>query len=162
MQNMLEVYTVSFFGHRRVEHFCLAENMVDDLIYKLIHEHEFVEFMVGRDGDFDQIATSAVKKAQHSYAEHRCDITWVMPYEKAEFTKNAEDFEKYYDYIIVCPESDKVHPKQAIQVRNRWIVDKSDLTVFWVENNSGGAYMTMKYAEREKAGMVNLVDKVGK
>ena len=118
--------------------------------------------MVGRDGDFDQIATSAVKKAQHSYAEHRCDITWVMPYEKAEYTKNAEDFEKYYDYIIVCPESDKAHPKQAIQVRNRWIVDKSDLTVFWVENNSGGAYMTMKYAEREKAGMVNLVDKAGK
>ena len=100
--------------------------------------HLSLRLNVGRDGDFDQIVTSAVKKAQHSYAEHRCDITWVMPYEKAEFTKNAEDFEKYYDYVEVCRESEKVHYKQAIQVRNRWIVDKSDLVVFWVEYNSGG------------------------
>ena len=84
-----------------------------------------------------------------------------MPYEKAEFTKNAEDFEKYYDYVIVCPESAKAHPKQAIQVRNRWIVDKSDLVVFWVENNSGGAYMTMKYAEKEKVETINLAGKIG-
>ena len=73
----------------------------------------------------------------------------------------AEDFEKYYDYIEVCRESEKVHYKQAIQVRNRCMVDRSDLTVFWVECEKGGAYMTMKYAEREQANMVNLVDKVG-
>ena len=54
----------------------------------------FLRLNVGRDGDFDQIATSAVKRAQHSYAEHRCDITWVMPYPKAEYTQNAEDFDK--------------------------------------------------------------------
>ena len=52
-------------------------------------------------------------------------------------------------------------PKVPKYTRNRWIVDKSDLVVFWVENNSGGVYMTMKYAEREQANMVNLVDKVG-
>ena len=154
----MEIYKVSFFGHRRMERFRLAEEMVDDLIYKLIHEHEYVEFMVGRDGDFDQLATSAVKRAQHSYAEHRCDITWVMPYEKAEYTKNAEDFKKYYDYVMICPESEKVHYKQAIQVRNRWIVDKSDLTVFWVENNSGGAYVTMRYAEQCGKEKINIAD----
>ncbi len=33
MQNMLEVYTVSFFGHRRVEHFCLAENISDLTVF---------------------------------------------------------------------------------------------------------------------------------
>lgn len=31
-----------------------------------------------------------------------------------------------------------------------------------MENNSGGAYMTMKYAEREQAEMINLADRVGK
>ena len=72
---MFEVYTVSFFGHRYVENFRVAEKKVEDLIYKLIQEHEYVDFLVGRDGDFDQIATSAVLRAKHSYAEHRCDIT---------------------------------------------------------------------------------------
>ena len=73
-----------------------------------------------------------------------------MPYEKAEYTNNAEDFEKYYDYVEVCAESKKAHPKQAIQVRNRYMVDKSDLVVFWVEHKKGGAYQTMKYTKNMK------------
>ena len=155
---MFEVYTVSFFGHRYMDYFRIAEDKVEDLIYKLLKEHNYVEFLVGRDGDFDQIATSAVLKAKHSYAEHRCDITWVMPYEKAEYNENAEDFNKYYGYVEVCSESAKVHPKQAIQVRNRYMVEKSDLIVFWVERNSGGAYHTMKYAVKQEKNIVNLAE----
>ena len=120
--------------------------------------HLSLRLNAGRDGDFDQIATSAVLKAKHSYAEHRCDITWVMPYLKAEYTKNAEDFDKYYDYVIVCPDSEKVHPKQAIQVRNKWLVDRSDLAVFWVERENGGAYKTMKYAEKSEIDHINMAE----
>lgn len=155
---MLDIYTVSFFGHRYLDKFRIAEDKVEDLIYKLIQEHEYVEFLVGRDGDFDQLAASAILRAKHSYAEHRCDVTWVMPYEKAEYTNNAEDFDKYYDYVEVCAESDKVHPKQAIQVRNRCMVDRSDLVVFWVERNSGGAYQTMKYAEKQSKKIINIAE----
>ena len=155
---MLEVYTVSFFGHRHIEKFRTAEEKVNELIYKLLQEHEYIEFLVSRDGDFDQIATSAVKRAQHGYAEHRCDITWVMPYLKAEYTKNAEGFDKYYDYVIVCQDSEKVHPKQAIQVRNKWMVDRSDLAVFWVEHENGGAYKTMRYAEKSEIDHINLTE----
>ena len=155
---MFEVYTVSFFGHRYIENFRVAERKVEDLIYKLIQEHEYVEFLVGRDGDFDQIATSAVLSAKHSYAEHRCDVTWVMPYLKSEYTNNAEDFKNYYDYVEVCTESEKVHPKQAIQVRNRYMVDRSDLVVFWVERNSGGAYQTIKYAEKQGKKIINIAE----
>ena len=155
---MFEVDTVSFFGHRYIENFRVAERKVEDLIYKLIQEHEYVECLVGRDGDFDQIATSAVLRTKHSYAEHRCDITWVMPYLKAEYTNNATDFENYYDYVEVCTESEKAHPKQAIQVRNRYMVDRSDLVVFWVERNSGGAYQTMKYAEKQGKKIINIAE----
>ncbi len=155
---MFEVYTVSFFGHRYIENFRVAERKVEDLINKLIQEHEYVEFLIGRDGDFDQIATSAVLRAKHGYAEHRCDLTWVMPYLKAEYTNNAEDFENYYDYVEVCAESEKVHSKQAIQVRNRYMVDRSDLVVFWVERNSGGAYQTMKYAEKQGKKIINIAE----
>ena len=155
---MLKVYTISFFGHRHIENFITAEEKVGGLIYKLLQEHEYVEFLTGRDGDFDQIATSAVLKAKHSYAEHRCNITWVMPYLKAEYTKNAEDFDKYYDYVIVCPDSEKAHPKQAIQARNKWMVDRSDPAVFWVEHENGGAYKTMKYAEKSEIDHINMAE----
>ena len=152
---MLDVYTVSFFGHRYIDNFRLAEEMVEKLIYKLFQEHSYIEFLVGRDGEFDQIVTSAVLKAKRSYAENRCDITCVMPYVKAEYTKNAEDFEKYYDYVEVCRESEKVHYKRAIQVRNGCMVDRSDLTVFWMERKNGGAYHTMKYTKSKKC-ILNL------
>ena len=64
--------------------------------------------------------------------------------------------------LLYAPESAKVHPKQAIQLRNRWIVDKSDLVVFWVENNSGGAYKTMRYADKCGKETINLPDTVQK
>ena len=120
--------------------------------------HLSLRLNVGRDGDFDQIATSAVKRAQHGYAKHRCDIAWVMPYPKAEYTQNTEDFDKYYDYVIVCQDSEKVHPKQAIQVRNKWMVDRSNLAVFWVEHENGGAYKTMKYAEKSEIDHINMAE----
>lgn len=155
---MFEIYTVSFFGHRSIEYFRIAEDKVEDLIYRLIQEHQYVEFLVGRDGDFDQIATSAVKRAQHRYAEYRCDITWVMPYDKAEYYNNAEDFDKYYDTVEVCAESAKAHPKSAIQIRNRYMVDRSGLVVFFVEHNSGGAYKTMQYALNQGKRIINIAE----
>lgn len=57
---MFSVYTVCFFGHRIIDDFRSAESAVERLISEMIDKHEFVEFLVGRDGDFDQIVTSSV------------------------------------------------------------------------------------------------------
>ena len=45
-----------------------------------------------------------------------------------------------------------------IQVRNRHIVDRSDFVVFWVERKSGGAYQTMRYAQKAEKDMINLAE----
>jgi len=36
------------------------------------------------------------------------------------------------------------------------MVDRSDLVIFCVERNSGGAYQTMKYAMRQEKHIINL------
>ena len=82
-----------------------------------------------------------------------------MPYLKAEYTKNVDNLDKYYDYVEICPENEKVHPKQAIQVRNCYMVDRSDLSVFWVDHEKGGAYKTMKYAAESGKDHKNLYEK---
>ena len=61
---MLRLYTASFFGHRIIEDFGRAEVKAEVLIRELILQKEYVEFLVGRNGDFDQIASSAVKRSQ--------------------------------------------------------------------------------------------------
>lgn len=48
------------------------------------------------------------------------------------------------------------HPKGAFQIRNRQMVKRSDLVVFYVDHTGGGAYQTMRYAQKEKKNILNL------
>ena len=61
---MFEVFTVSFFGHRTIENYREVEQQVSLIVRSLIQEHEYVEFLVGRDGDFDQIVSSEVRRVK--------------------------------------------------------------------------------------------------
>lgn len=56
-------FTVCFFGNRIIENPTDAEKALNEFIPKLLRENAYVVFLVGRDGDFDQLAASAV---------HRC------------------------------------------------------------------------------------------
>jgi len=38
------------------------------------------------------------------------------------------------------------------------MVDRSDLIVFYVERNSGGAYQTLRYAEKQEKAYINISD----
>jgi len=51
-----------------------------------------------------------------------------------------------------------VHPKAAITVRNKWMVDIADLIVVYVEFDYGGAYNAMQYAKRACKTVVNLAE----
>ena len=79
---MFSVYTVCFFGHRQIDDFRLVEQKVEALIDKLLNEHEYVEFFVGRDGEFDQLVTSAILRCRKRLDTANCSVTWVMPYLK--------------------------------------------------------------------------------
>ena len=155
---MFSVYTVCFFGHRQIDDFRLVEQKIEALIDRLLNEHEYVEFLVGRDGEFDQLVTSAILRSRKRLDMANYSVTWVMPYLKADYLKNKESYDNYYDSIEVCEQSAKVHPKSAIQIRNKAMVDRSNLCVFCVTHKSGGAYQTLQYAERTGANTINLLD----
>ena len=153
---MLDIFTVSFFGHREISHFQETEQKLETLIYDLLKHHEYVDFLVGRNGEFDQMVSSAVHRVRKRMGMRNCSLILVLPYETAEFRDNEDSFRAYYDEIEVCQSSSQVHYKSAIQIRNREMVDRSDLVVFCVERKSGGAYQTMKYAERQHVRFVNI------
>ena len=56
----MNIYTVSFFGHRYIERGTEIENRLDKLLHDLITQKEFVDFLIGRDGDFDLLASAAI------------------------------------------------------------------------------------------------------
>lgn len=152
----MEVFTVSFFGHRRLEDVCSIEKKLDRIIRRLLGEHPFVEFLVGRDGDFDQLVSSAVKRAQRTFRDGNSALVWVLPYATAQLRENLDSFEAYYDEIYISESAGNVHPKAAFLHRNREMVDRSDLVVAWVSHPSGGAYQALAYARKCGTEVINL------
>lgn len=153
---MIATYTIAFVGHRYIDNPLQVQDRIEDIARDLIRTREYVEFLVGRDGDFDLAVASAIIRAKRGAGDNNSALVWVLPYDTAEFENNKEDYLNYYDEVEVCAESCSAHFKSAIQIRNRNMVDRADLLVCFVEKESGGAYQTMKYAEKQGKPIINL------
>lgn len=153
----MDIYTVAFTGHRFVEKYSLVEKKVEELVRELICNKSYVDFLVGREGDFDRIVSSAVRRVKNSVYDANSSLIWVMPYETARYRKNAEQFKEYYDEIELCEVSAKAHFKRAIQKRNHFMVDCADLLICYV-GKKGGAYQTMHYALKSGKKVINIYD----
>ena len=53
-------------------------------------------------------------------------------------------------------ESSQAHPKAAIGIRNRTMIDRSDMVVCYIERKSGGAYRAVRYAAVQGKVIINL------
>ena len=154
----MDIYTVSFFGHRFVERASEIEVRLEILLHDLITHKQYVEFLVGRDGEFDLLAASAIRRAVNQYGCGNTSLILVLPYMKAEYRDNEQSYLDYYDEVEICADSSEVHYKSAIQVRNRCMVDRSDLVVCCIQHKSGGAYKTVLYAKKQGKQVRNLAD----
>ena len=154
----MDIYTVSFFGHREVERAAEIESKLNKLLHDLITQKEYVEFLIGRDGEFDLLAASSIRRAVKQYGYGNTSIILVLPYMKAEYRDNELSYLSYYDEVEICSESSEAHYKSAIQVRNRRMVDRSNLVVCCIQHKSGGAYRTMQYAKKQGKQVRNLAD----
>lgn len=152
----MNVFTVSFFGHRRMDDPIPVERKLEQLVLELLRSKEYVEFLVGRDGEFDLLVASTIRRCKRTYRNDNSALIWVMPYETAEYRDNREAYDDYYDEVEVCAESAGKHFKAAHKIRNRAMIDRSDLAVFCVSHTSGGAYQTLKYAQKNTAKVINL------
>ena len=144
----MNIFTVSFFGHRQIENALDVERKLEAKISELIQTKQYIEFLVGREGEFDILAASVVKRVKKQMDYGNCSLVLVLPYMKAEFRDNEKDFLDYYDDVEICEQSAKAHYKSAMQIRNRAMVDRSDLVICCIQRKSGGAYKTVRYAER--------------
>lgn len=90
------------------------------VIEKLITENGVDIFYTGGMGQFDEQFTNAVRKAKLKY--NHISIVLIKPYFSNELNTNKEYYNYRYDDVMICEESELVHPKAAIKKRNRWMV----------------------------------------
>lgn len=155
---MLDIFTVAFFGHREIDNSFKIEERLEEEIYRLLQEHEYVDFLVGRDGEFDQFASSAVLRVQKRYRDDNSSLILVLPYARAEYLNNEDSFHDYYSDVEISYAASKAHPKAAIQIRNREMVDRADLILCCIEREQGGAWQTIQYAIKQGKTVINLAD----
>ena len=154
------MFTVSFFGHREIENPADIENRLNNLLRDLISQKECIEFLIGKDGEFDLLASSVIKQAIRRYGYGNTYFILVLPYMKAEYRDNEKNYFDYYDEVEICTESAKAHYKSAIQIRNRNMVDRSNLVVCCIQHKSGGAFRTVQYAKKQHCRIVNLAKEI--
>lgn len=152
----MRIFTVAFFGHRAVEDSLVIEQQLERILRILLCEKEYIEFLVGRDGEFDQIVSSVIRRCKRAVRDDNSSHVWVLPYPTAEFRDNEGAFRDYYDEIEICEASAGGHFKNAHQTRNREMLDRSDLVVFCIQHESGGAWQTMKYAKKQGVPYINI------
>ena len=148
----MQQYTVCFFGHRKLQDMKRIDDSLPQLIEELVHTKPFVEFLIGRNGEFDEYVASLIKSVQKKADIQNSSLTLVLPYTVVDISY----FELYYDDIIIPDTAQNVHHKRAITIRNQWMIQHSDLVIVNVDHPSGGAYSALRYAELLKKNLINI------
>ena len=80
----MDLFTVSFFGHRKIDNVFFIERNLEMIIRELLLTKEFVEFLVGRNGEFDQLVASTVRRCKRTIRDDNSSLILVLPYVTAE------------------------------------------------------------------------------
>lgn len=154
----MNIYTISLFGHRSLLNPLSAEEHLEREVYKILKSHSYVNFLIGRTGEFDLMAALAIRRVMRTYSRINCSLTLVLPYQNKIIEQNKNSFLNLYDEIEICPESTGSYYNSAFQVRNQNMVDRSDLVLCCIEHESGGAYQAVRYANQQQCQIINLAE----
>lgn len=143
--------TVTFFGHREI-----YEKYDEKLLFtieNLIINYGADTFYIGHQSDFDATAYRILKNLKEKYSFLKFSI--VLAY----FPKNKPTYE-FFDYAdAFFPEVlDNTFSKYAIDKRNKWMVDISDIVITFVKRNYGGAAKFKEYAQYKNKTVINIAD----
>ena len=142
--------TVSFFGHRNV--FRPIYATLKQTVTELIKDAGADYFFVGNEGDFDRLALAVLRELSVVYPHVQYAVVLSR-------IPNAAQQEYFSPFETLYPETVAASPPRfAIDRRNRWMVEKSDLAVTYVTTSYGGAAKAKAHALRKGKRVIELSD----
>ena len=138
--------TCTFFGHKDAPQ--EIRPLLRDVLLDLIEHQGVTQFYVGNQGSFDRMALKMLKEFEKPYS-----ITYdvVLAY----LPKKTDPF--FTAYYTILPEGiETVPPRFAIEYRNKWWIEHSDLVITYVERSFGGAAKFKALAEKKGKRIVEL------
>ena len=147
----MEIFKVAFFGHREIPNEREAEERLSRLVRDLLREKDYVEFYLGRNGDFDILCARVIRAARAALGEDNSSMILVLPYH----VKDEEFYENYYSEILLPEKLLSMHPKSAIGARNRFMAEEADLVISYI-CHGGGAARAVRFAEKAGKRVINV------
>ena len=137
----------TFFGHRDCPE--TIKPYLREVLIDLITNNGVDTFYVGNQGRFDAIVRSVLRGLEQEYPKiHYAVVLAYLPGKKNEY----EDFSD-----TMHPEGiETVHPRYAIEWRNRWMLQRADYVVTYIARPWGGAAKFAEKAKREGKTVINL------
>lgn len=141
-----------FFGHKDT-----PEDVKPELyaaIEELITQRSVSTFYVGNQGVFDAYVRVALRQLQKRYPHiHYAVVLAYMPGQQTEYEDHSD---------TMLPEGiEEVHPRYAIDWRNRWMLRESQYVICYIHHHWGGAAKYVQTAQRQGKTVINLcVDNV--
>lgn len=142
---------ITFFGHAKIYEREGISDKVEAEIKKHVLPKEKAIFYLGGYGDYDDVCLRAVTSLRKKGLT--CEIVLVTPY--LTLSDHIKEKLGLYD-CSVYPPLEKVPLRFAISKRNEWMINESDLIIAYVKHTYGGAYTSIKYAERKGKTVINI------
>ena len=141
--------TVCFFGHRDAPQ--SLQPILHALLVDLIEQESADRFYVGNHGSFDALVRDPLRALQAVYPQ----ITYTVVLAYLPSPKRSLPFEDFSD--TVYPEAVASVPKKfAIDRRNRWMLNQSDVAVCYVTRSVGGAAQYRSAAQKAGLRVIDL------
>lgn len=138
----------TFFGHSDA-----PESIKDNLksvITELIEKQNVNVFYVGDKGNFDLIVKKILKSLSITYPQIKFYV--VLSYLPVKNDRSVD-----YSDTIFPSELENVPRKFAIDRRNNWMIEHSDIVITYVIRNIGGAAKFKNIAERKNKRVINVI-----
>ena len=139
--------TVTFFGHRDTPK--ETEPALRLTLIDLIENKNATVFYDGNHGNFDAMVRRQLGRLSKTYPIKYYVVLAYMP------GKNDKP-----DEHTLLPEGIETVPRRfAINYRNKWMLNKSDIVVTYVTRNFGGAWEFKHMARKNKKKVFELFHK---
>ena len=139
----------TFFGHRDCP--SSIKPKLREVLIDLIENHTVDMFYVGQQGAFDSMVRSVMKELVSLYPH----INYAVVLEHMPPKRDEFDTRDYSDTML--PEGiETVHPRYAIEWRDRWMLQRADFVVTCITHPWGGAAKFAEKAKREGKTVINL------
>lgn len=143
-----------FAGHGQLSYGEDVYEKLIEVLKRLVTEENVTEFFVGNYGSFDRLCARAVRHIKEEFPH--IILTLVVPYLTQEIKKNKDYFNSAFDSILVADMPENTPKAIKILKCNEYMVRKSEFVVAYVKYSFGGAYKTIKFAQRKGKKEINI------